>query len=163
MANRSRSGPAHLKWPSISEESIHVDWCERSEVHKETQWQPIPPPQKEGSATNTEGLSYSNRDGEVERLREQVVLLQRNVDMDKELLHRKDKELHHRRGLSPAPSHSQGDECVMDDKNRKRDRRLPYPCGEWEQFPHRERTISPPHHKSRREEQDREKLKGPVP
>lgn len=42
-----------------------------------------------------EGASYANRDVEVERLREQVTLLQRNVEKDKELLRHKDKELHH--------------------------------------------------------------------
>ena len=95
MANRSRSGPAHLERPSILEEFVHVDQCVRSEVHKETQRQPSPPLQCEGSTTNMEGASYANRDVEVERLREQVTLLQRNVEKDKELLRHKDKELHH--------------------------------------------------------------------
>ena len=53
-----------------------------------------------------EGPSYGNRDVEVERLREEVELLQRNPEKDKELLRRKDKELHHQRGPSPTPSHS---------------------------------------------------------
>ena len=69
-------------------------------MHRRTQQQPSPPPQHEGSATNIEGPSYANRDVEVERLREQVDLLQRNVEKDKELLCRKDEELHHQRGLS---------------------------------------------------------------
>ena len=75
MANRSRSGLAHLERPSISEEFVHVDQRVRSEVHKEIQQQPSPPPQGEETTTNIEGLSYYNRDGEVERLREQVALL----------------------------------------------------------------------------------------
>ena len=53
-----------------------------------------------------EGPSYANKDMELERLREQVALLQRNVKKDKELLHRKTMKLHHRRGPSLAPSHS---------------------------------------------------------
>ena len=48
-----------------------------------------------------------------------MALLQRNVEKDKELLCRKDKELHHRSGPSLAPSHSQVDERVLDDKNKK--------------------------------------------
>ena len=95
MANRSRSGPAHLERPSILEEFVHVDQHMRSEVHKETQRQPSAPLQCEGLTTNMEGVSYANRDVEVERLREQVTLLQRNVEKDKELLRHKDKELHH--------------------------------------------------------------------
>ena len=74
MANRSRNDAAHLKHPSILEESVHVDQRVRSKVHKETQQQPNPPPQGEGSATNTESPSYSNRNVEVERLGEQVAL-----------------------------------------------------------------------------------------
>lgn len=34
-----------------------------------------------------EGLSYANRDVELERLREQVALLQISAEKDKELLH----------------------------------------------------------------------------
>ena len=68
-----------------------MDQRVRSEVHKENQQQPSPPPQGERTATNIEGLSYYDRDGEVERLREQVALLQRNSEEDKELLHRKDR------------------------------------------------------------------------
>ena len=89
---------------------------------------------KRKDCTNTKGLSSFNRDadgegeGEVERSREQLALLQRNTERDKELLHCKDKELHHWRGPSPAPSHSQGDECVVDDRNRKRDKRSPHPA-----------------------------------
>ena len=76
----------------------------RYEVHMETQQQPSPPSQCEGSASNMEGLSYANRDVEVESLREQVALLHRNVEKDKEMLRHKDEELHHQRGPSPAPS-----------------------------------------------------------
>ena len=75
MANWSRNGLAHLEQPSISEEFVHVDRRVRSEVHKEIQQQPSPPPQGEETATNIEGPSYYNRDGEVERLKEQVALL----------------------------------------------------------------------------------------
>ena len=75
MANQSRSGPTHLEQPRISEESVHVDRHVISKAHKENQRQPSAPPQVEGTATNTEGLSYYNRDGKVERLREQVTLL----------------------------------------------------------------------------------------
>ena len=92
MANRTRSGPAHL---DMSKESVHANRRVRYEVHKETQQQLSPPPQRERSATNMEGPSYANRDMEVERLRKQVALLQRNAEKDKELLRRKDKELHH--------------------------------------------------------------------
>lgn len=73
-----------------------------------------------------EGLSYANRDVEVERLREQVALLQRNAKKDKELLRRKDKELYHQRGPSPTPSRSRGDECRGEDRSRKRDQRSPH-------------------------------------
>ena len=55
MANRTQSSPAHLEQPSMSEESVHVDQHVRSEVHRETQRQPSPPPQGEGPATNMEG------------------------------------------------------------------------------------------------------------
>ena len=55
MANRTQSGPAHLDRPNMSEESVHVDRRVRSEVHRETQRQPSPPPQGEGPATNMEG------------------------------------------------------------------------------------------------------------
>ena len=55
MENRSHSGPNHLEQPSILEESVHVDWRVRSKVHKETQRQPCPPPQGEGTVTNTKG------------------------------------------------------------------------------------------------------------
>lgn len=75
MANQPRSGLAHLAQPSISEESVYVDRRVRSEVHKETSWPPSPHPQEERSATNIEGPSYSSREKEVERLREQVALL----------------------------------------------------------------------------------------
>nr|POE91822.1 hypothetical protein CFP56_65367 [Quercus suber] len=74
-------------------------------------------------------LTNYNKDGEVERLREQVALLQRNVEKDKELLHYKGKELHHQRGPSPAPSHSRAVKRMLDDQNRKRDRRSPLPHG----------------------------------
>ena len=135
MENRSRSGPAHLEWPSILEESFHMDRCMRYEVHKKTQRQPSPPPQGEGLATNTEGPSYANRDVEVESMREQVALLQRNMGKEKELILRKDKELHHQRRASPAPNHSRGDERGMGDRNKKRDRRSPHSHGEREKTP----------------------------
>ena len=118
----------------MSEESVHADRHVRSEVHKETQQQPNPPPQGEGSATNMEGSSYANRDVEVERLRKQVALLQRNAKKSKELLRRKDKELHHQRRLSLTPSHSRGDEHGVGDRNRKRDKRSPHPHGERERL-----------------------------
>nr|POE88554.1 hypothetical protein CFP56_48649 [Quercus suber] len=159
MENRSRSGPAHLKQPSISKESVHVDQHVRSEVHKKAQRQPSPPPQEEGTVTNTKGPSYYNRDGEVERLKEQVALLQRSTKKDKELLHLKDKKLHHQRGPSLAPSHSRAYERMLNDRNRKRDRRSSPPHGKQEQSPHKERIVSLPHHKNRREEQDKEKQK----
>ena len=50
----------------------------------------------------------------------------------------------------------------MGDRNWKRDRRSPHPHGKQEKTPPKERTISPPPHKCRREEQDGERLKGPV-
>ena len=75
MANRSWSGLAHLERPSISEEFVYVDRRVRFEVHKEIQRQPSPPLQGKETATNIEGSSYYNRDGEVERLREKVALL----------------------------------------------------------------------------------------
>lgn len=135
----------------------------RSEVHKESQQQPSPPPQGEGTTTNTRGPSYSNRDGEVEMLREQMALLQRNTKKDKELLCRKDKELHHQRGPSPASSHSRANKHILENRNKKRDRISTHPHGEREQSPYREKVVSPPHHKSRRGEQDGDNFKGPIP
>ena len=79
------------------------------------------------------------------------------------MLRRKDKELHHWKGPSPARSHSRVDERMLDARNRNRDRKSPPPHGEREQSPYSERTVSPPHHKNRKREQDREKHKGPVP
>lgn len=93
MVNRSRSGPAHLARPSISKESIHVNQRVRSKVHKETQLQPSPLLQEERLAINTEGSSYSSREREVERLRQQVAMLQRETERNEELLHRKDEEM----------------------------------------------------------------------
>ena len=87
MAHWSQSGSAHLERPSISEESVHVDRHMRFEVHRGTQRPPSSPPQREGSTTNMEGLSYANRGVELERLREQVALLQISAKKDKELLH----------------------------------------------------------------------------
>ena len=92
-----------------------------------------------------------------------MALLQRKNEKDKELLCRKDKEFYHRRGPSPPLSRSRADEHVLDDRNRKRDRRSPPPHGERKQSPHKERIVSPPHPKNRRGEQDREKHKGPIP
>ena len=60
-------------------------------------------------------------------------------------------------------SHSQGEKHVVGDRNRKRDRRTTHPNGEHKQSPHKKRTVSPPHTKSRREEQERERLKIPIP
>ena len=68
-------------------------------------------------------------------MKEQVVLLQRNAEKDKELLHCKDKELHHQRRPSPEPSHSRGDERGVGDMNKKRDRRSPHYYGEREKTP----------------------------
>lgn len=42
----------------------------------------------------------------MQRLRDQVALLQRNAEKDQELLCRKDEELHNRRRPSPPSSHS---------------------------------------------------------
>ena len=98
----------------------------------------------------------------MERLKEQVALLQRNAEKDKELLHRKDKELHHQRRPSPEPSHSRGDKRGVGDMNKKKDRRSPHYYGEREKTPPG-REISPPSRKSRREEQERDRLKGLVP
>lgn len=106
MVNRFHSGPAHLEWPSIIEESIHMEQRVRSKVHKEAPWLPSPRPQGEQSSTSTDDPSCSNREKEVERLREQVEELQREAEKDKELLYRKDEELHRRRGLSLAHSRS---------------------------------------------------------
>ena len=91
-----------------------------------------------------------------------MALLQRDEEKDKELLRRKDKELHHQRRPSPVPSHSQGDERGVGDKNQKKDRRSPPPYGEQEKTPLRDKTVSPPPHKSKREELDGERLKGPI-
>ncbi|KAF3944825.1 hypothetical protein CMV_028740 [Castanea mollissima] len=157
MASRSQSGPTNLSLPSISEESIHVDRCLQSEVHKKTQRQHKPYLQEKRSATNTEGPSYSSKDREVERLKEQVVMLRREAERNEELLRRNDEELLHQRGPSPMPSHSRGDKHVVGDRHRKRDKR---------QFPYRKRMASPPppfHRRNKRIKQDREKLKGPVP
>nr|POE67922.1 hypothetical protein CFP56_68752 [Quercus suber] len=75
MANRSRSGPAHLERTSISEEFVHMDRHVRSEVHKEAPRPPSPRPQEKKFATNTDSPSHSSREIEVERLREQVAML----------------------------------------------------------------------------------------
>ena len=95
MANRSHTGPIHLERPNVSEVSVHVDQRVRPDVHVETERPPSPSPQHEGSATNIKELSYANRDIKVEKLREQVALLQRKAEKDKELLCRRDKELYH--------------------------------------------------------------------
>lgn len=163
MANRSWSGPAYLSHPSISEESIHVDRCLWSEVNKETKKQPNPHLREERSATNTKGPSYSNRDREVEKLRERVEMLWREAERNEELLRRKDEELFHQRESSLVPSHSQDDERNGEDKYRRRDKKQPPPHGERMKSPHRERTVSPPYKRNRREEQNREKSKGPIP
>ena len=102
----------------------------RFEVHKETPLQPSPPPQGEGLAINMEGPSYASKDVEVERLREQVALLQGMWGKDKELLRHKDKKLHHQQKPSPTPSHSRGDEREVGDSNKKRDKRSPHSHGE---------------------------------
>ena len=67
----------------------------RSKVHKEAPLPPSPHPEEERFATNIDGPSHSSKEKEVERLREQVVVLQREAERDKELLHCKDEELHH--------------------------------------------------------------------
>ena len=95
----------------------------------------------------------------MERLREQVEVLQREAKRDKELLRHKDEELHRQRGPSPVHSHSQEEERVVDDRNKKK--KTSYPHGECERS-HRERTTSPPHRRSGKEEQDQERYKGPV-
>ena len=56
-------------------------------------------------------------------------------------------------------SHSQEEERVVDDRNKKK--KTSYPHGECERS-HRERTTSPPHRRSGKEEQDQERYKGPV-
>ena len=55
----------------------------RPKVHVETERPPSPSPQREGLATNMKELSYANRDIEVEKLREQVALLQRKAEKDR--------------------------------------------------------------------------------
>ena len=95
----------------------------------------------------------------MERLREQVEVLQREAERDNELLRRKDEELHRQRGLSPAHNHSQEEERVVDDRNRKKKTSYPHREYEWS---HRERMASPPHRRSGKEEQDQERHKGPV-
>lgn len=101
---------------------------------------------------NTKGPSYSNRDREVEKLREQVAMLQREAGRNEELLWKNDEELLHQRGSSPVPSHSRGDERDMGDKYRRQDRKQPPPRGERKKSTHKERIVSPPHKRSRREE-----------
>ena len=135
MANRSQSNPTYLSHPRISEEFVHVDQHLRFKIHKETKKQPDLHLREERSATNIEGPSYSNRDREVENLREQVAMLQREVERNEELLWKKDEELLHQIGPSLASSHSQGDEHDMGDKYRRQDRKQP-PC-------HRERSNLP--------------------
>ena len=109
---------------------------------------------------NTGGPSYSNRDKEVEKLREQVKMLWREVERNEELLRRKDEELLHQREPSPMPSHSRGDECNEGDRFRRRVRKQPPPYRERKQSPHKERIVSPPHKRNRREERNREKSRG---
>ena len=118
---------------------------------------------EERSTMNTKGPSYSNRDREVEKLREQMAMLQREAGRNEELLWKNDKELFHQRGPSLVPSHSQDDERNGEDKYRRRDKKQPPPHGERKKSPHRERTVSPPYKRNRREEQNREKSKGPIP
>ena len=107
---------------------------------------------EERSTMNTKGPSYSNRDREVEKLREQVAMLQREAGRNEELLWKNDEELLHQRGSSPGPSHSRGDERDVGDKYRRQDRKQPPPRGERKKSTHKERTVSPPHKRSRREE-----------
>ena len=101
---------------------------------------------------NTKGPSYSNRDREVEKLREQMAMLQREAGRNEELLWKNDKELFHQRGPSLVPSHSRGDERDVGDKSRRQDRKQPPPHGERKKSTHKERTVSPSHKRSRREE-----------
>ena len=56
-------------------------------------------------------------------------------------------------------SHSQEEERVVDDKNRKK--KTSYSHGECE-WSHRERTASSPYRRSKKEKQDQERHKGPV-
>lgn len=84
MANQSRSGLANFSRLSISKESIHEDRFLRYKVHKKNQGQPSQTNnwkstshlQEERSATNIVGPSHSNRDREMDMLREQVLILQ---------------------------------------------------------------------------------------
>ena len=73
------------------------------------------------------------------------------------------EEFHYQRGLSPAHSHSQGEEHMVGDRNGKRDRRTTHFHEKHEQSPHKERMVSSSHKKSRRGEQDRERLKSSIP
>lgn len=91
----------------------------------------------------------------MQRLRDQVALLQRNAEKDQELLCRKDEELHNRRRPSPPSSHSgrDGHSGGGGYRNKRRDRKSPHHYKERERNPFKERTVSPPPHKVRREEQ----------
>ena len=51
----------------------------------------------------------------------------------------------------------------MKDWYRRRDRKQPPPYEERKQSPHKERIVSPPHKRNRREDRNREKSKGPIP
>lgn len=51
---------------------------------------------------------------------------------------------------------------MLGDKTKKRERKMIHPHGEREQTPHRERIVSSPPRKNRREEQERERHRSPV-
>lgn len=77
MANRSRSGLAHLSCPSVSEKLIYENRRVRSEGHKEAQVQSLcghskeftSPSYRERSITHFARSSQSNRDREMDRQR----------------------------------------------------------------------------------------------
>lgn len=73
-----------------------------------------------------------------------MAALQKEAKRDNELLHRKDEELHHRRGPSPVISHSRGDESVLGDRIKKRDMITIHPHRERKQTLHREIMVSLP-------------------
>nr|POE56131.1 hypothetical protein CFP56_41221 [Quercus suber] len=79
-------------------------------------------------------------------------MLRREAGRNEELLRKKDEELLHQRGPSPALSHSQGDEHDVVDMYKRRDRKQPPPHEERKQSTHKKRTVYPPHKRNRREE-----------
>lgn len=98
---------------------------------------------RERSSTKLVRPSQSSKDREIDRLRDQVLALQREVKRNEDRhwrryedrLWRNDEERLHRMGPNPTPSHSQRGKSSIGEWQRNCDRR--------ESSIHTERTVSP--------------------